>query len=182
MFWQSAKQSLVIVAHVCTVKEYGICGRLHFFFSIKCDNGVSITLSKMDLSFVLTYVVSLKHFFSLLVFFFIVTVSLICSSFLSFPLNPLDPLWPRIMWAYSFSFSVLSEFSSTQLLWALWADKGETEVKSALACTCERAWWIWGFCVHRYRLPWREPPLAVIFFTLSSLIPHKVFFYDYFAT
>lgn len=87
-----------------------------FFFSIKCDNGVSITLSKMDLSFVLTYVVSLKHFFSLLVFFFIVTVSLICSSFLSFPLNPLDPLWPRIMWAYSFSFSVLSEFSSTQLL------------------------------------------------------------------
>lgn len=87
-----------------------------FFFSIKCDNGVSITLSKMDLSFVLTYVVSLKHFFSLLVFFFIVTVSLICSSFLSFPLNPLDPRWPRIMWAYSFSFSVLSEFSSTQLL------------------------------------------------------------------
>lgn len=68
-----------------------------FFFSIKCDNGVSITLSKMDLSFVLTYVVSLKHFFSPLVFFF---YSHSISHLLLIPLFPPEPTRPSVAQDY----------------------------------------------------------------------------------
>lgn len=107
------------------------------FFSIKCDNGVSITLSKMDLSFVLTYVVSLKHFFSLLVFFF---YSHSISHLLLIPLFPPEPTRPSVAQDYvgiQFQFQrvvriLLHPAALSSLGWQRW-NRGQK-------CACVHMW------------------------------------------
>lgn len=100
------------------------------FFSIKCDNGVSITLQDGSQRFVLIYFASLKQgfFFSIGVFV-IVTLSL--------HLLPI-PLFPTLAKDYvgiRFQFQPLLRILHHPAALGFWdTHKGETEVKSVFVC------------------------------------------------
>ena len=118
----ASKAISVTVADVYTLKPNSIRCRLHF--SIKCDNCIlccpQLSCSLCALFFSPRWIAVLTYFalHSSSLFVFLLhypSFAPVSSLFLS-PLSVSLSL--RIMLAYSFSFSLFSEFSASQLLWA----------------------------------------------------------------